>query len=264
MTLFKSIFTKTLIASCIGLATLSTGLQAQEMGFKHQGYQIKRLLRGLDLTVEQRQDVKQIIRETRQEAKLYKEDMKLARQDVKSIVQQPEFDQQAAESAIAANADVKMQLAQDRAETQHQIWVLLTAEQQQKWQDRVDARAEKEPREFNEERQLRFFERLDFTDEQISQATQIREQAFANSQALREKRRAFKQAEFAIITADEFSVDAWQALHAQYADDFHQGQLLMLETRSQMFNLMTEEQRQKAQKLKKRKGKKGKRRSDRV
>jgi Spy/CpxP family protein refolding chaperone len=264
MTLFKSIFAKTLIASCIGLAVFSSSIQAQEFGFNHRGKHIKQMLRGLDLTAEQRQDIKQIVREARQEAKLYKEDIKLAKQETRDLVQQPDFDQQGAEGVITTNAVVKMQLAQKRAETRHEIWTLLTEEQQQKWQDRIDNRAEKEPREFNSERQAKFFERLDFTDAQIEQATQIREQARASTQELKSKRKAFKQAEFDIITADEFSVEAWQALHAQYADDFAQGQLIALETRNQMFNLMTEEQRQKAEKIRKRKGRKGKRRAERA
>ena len=264
MTLFKSLFTKTLVASCIGLAAVSASLQAQDLGFNKSGHQIKRMLRGLDLTTEQRQAVKQIIRETRQEARLYKEDAKQARQEVKSIVQQPDFDVQAAESAIAASSVLKMQMGLNRAETKHAIWSLLTPDQQQQWQERFEAKANKEPREFNQERQAKLFERLDFTDEQIEQAMQIRQQAFADSQALREKRQAFKQAEFTIITADEFSADAWQALHAQYVEDFNQGQLMALETRNQLFNIMTEEQRQKAQKIRKRKARKGRRNSDSV
>jgi Spy/CpxP family protein refolding chaperone len=253
MTLFKSLVTTTLLASSLNLVAFS--VNAQEFGFRHEGHQIKRMLRGLDLTAEQRQDIKQIVRETKQEAKLYKEDVKASRQEIKSIVQQPDFDQQAAESAIAVSAAVKMQLAQQRAETKHAIWALLTEEQQQKWQERIDNRVEREPRDFNTERQAKFFERLDFTDIQIEQATQIREQAFASMEALKVKRRAFKQAEFDLITADEFSVEAWQALHAQYAADFNQGQIIALETRNQMFNLMTEEQRQRAERIKKRKGK---------
>lgn len=263
MTFVKSLITTTLLASSLGFIAVNANAQEFE-GSRNQGQQIKRLLRGLDLSVEQRQDIKQIIRETRQEAKLFREDIKLAKQEVKHIVQQPDFDEQAALSAIAASSDVKAQLGQQRAETKHSIWLLLTEEQQQQWQERIENKRQREPREFNADRQVRFFERLEFTDAQIEQATEIRQQAAESRQALNSSRQAFKQAEFDLITADEFSPEAWQALHAQYVDDFNQGQLITLQTRNQMFNLMTEEQRQKAQRLKKRKGKRGRRRGDRA
>ena len=255
MKLLKSLLATSIVAGSVGLMVMSASAYAHEQEYHHRAHQIKRMLRGLDLTVEQRQDIKQIMRQTKEDVKLYREDAKLARQDIKSLVQQGSWDAQAAEDAIDASAELKAKMGLQRAETKHQIWSLLTAEQQEKWVNRMEKRASKEFREFNPERQERFFERLDFTEEQIAEATQIREQKQQSAAELREKRKAFKQAEFEIITADEFSEEAWLALHAQYADDFKQGQLIALETRNQMFNLMTPEQRDKAKSMKKRKGK---------
>ncbi|WP_417349801.1 Spy/CpxP family protein refolding chaperone [Ferrimonas sp.] len=112
----------------------------QEMGGEfHQGggKHMKRMLRGLDLTDEQKQQVKDIL--TKAKADRPERDpqfMKAQMERHHQLMLAAEFDEQAAREAIAVRQAKMAEMQLKQMKVQHEIMQLLTAEQKQKLEER--------------------------------------------------------------------------------------------------------------------------------
>lgn len=229
----RATFLLTLLLS----ASVSIGVTAGPR--HHEAEQLKTVLQQLDLTRDQKQDIRQAFRQGKQDMRLYKEDMRQIHQQMKSHIQSDQWQPDAVASVIAQRAGLMGQLTLNRAQQKHHVWHLLSDHQQQKFFELIEDK-QRIPREFGGFERLRS---LDLTDEQQQQLDEITAQIDITKQEVKTNLQTMKEAERALVMADEFDQQAWQTA-------FNQQQVVMMEValnlahaRHQIWNLLSDEQK---------------------
>lgn len=243
---------KRLIA--IGVATmLATAAQAG-----HKGHGMK-MLRDLDLTQEQRQQMRATKKLTRQDNKEYRGDVRAINKQIRDLVRAESFDADAVMTLIEQRNPLKQEMALNGAQSKHKIWHIFSDEQQAKLKE---AAADREPREKGDF-ERRGMRRLGLSDEQKAKMQEIfaadadkREQFKASMKQRRSDMRK-------IVQASNFDESAWRAAYAKYQGEANNMALIRAENRHQVWNLLTPEQQSKMERIAKKREKKRNRKGKR-
>ena len=258
-TLIKT--TLTPIALCLTLAIAAPAMAKKDHHQKHDG--MRQILSELSLTATQKQDIRQVIKQTREDRELIKTDNDSLRTDLRNLIQSTEWDQTAVESALTQNQAVMQDKALQRATNKNQIWNLLTETQQAEFVALLDTRkAEREEKKGKGKRKDKMLKRLDLTEEQLTAVEVIKTAAKASAEETKAKLKTFRQAEQALIQSSHFNAEAWQSLSNEHQADFLAMAVLKAQTKHDIWSLLTTEQQAKAgekmQGKKNKHGKKGK------
>lgn len=211
---------------------------------------MRQILSQLSLTDVQKQDIKEIMKQSRQDGRVFKEDSSAYRSDIQTLVQSNEWDQSAIETALAQSEAVHTDKMLQRATQKNLVWNTLTSEQQTKFTVLVaEKKASIESKDSNKKskhkRKGKMFKKLALTDDQKAEIKSIREQAKENDKELKAKLKTFKEAERALISSSSFSSEDWLALSAEYQSDFVAMSVSKAKVRHNIWNVLTAEQQQK-------------------
>ena len=229
----------TLFLSLVLSASVASGVAVA--GPKQHGHkQLNAVLQQLDLSISQKQDIRQAFREGRQNMHMYREDMQDVREQMKSLVQSDDWQPEAVAAVIEQRSELMEQLALNRAQKKHLVWNLLTDEQQQKLDELMDPK-NREGREFDG---LQKIQSLGLSAEQQAEFDLIKANIEQTKAEFTSLMASHKAAEKALIQADEFDQAAWQALVDGQQENFTTIALTMAQGRHQIWNLLTEEQRE--------------------
>lgn len=255
---------KTLIspmALALSLVIASPSIANPEHGRNHENNPIRHILGKLDLSQEQRQDVKQILKQSRADAGLVAEDRKQARSDLMNLIHAASWDETAVETALMQNQQTKASLDLEKASTIHQIWLLLSDEQKTKFaqladnkpdgkrgnkEDKANLKDRAQDHEKSRGENKDHFKQLALTDKQKTAIKTIKQQAKAQTEQNKEQQKAYRQAERVLIASTTFNESAYQTLQAQYQDEHLQHALLMAKTRHEIWSVLSAEQQAKA------------------
>ncbi|MGL6124297.1 MAG: Spy/CpxP family protein refolding chaperone [Shewanella sp.] len=108
-----------------------------------------RMFKGLDLTDAQKVDIKKLFAEqkaARIDTRPTKEQRLAHRAEMQALITAPHFDETQAMAWVSSQQELRQTQAIDRMRLHHQIFNLLTPEQQEKFKARFEAHAGKEPR----------------------------------------------------------------------------------------------------------------------
>ena len=226
----------TLILSLLLTASISVVAAPKH----HDHKQINAVLQQLELSNSQKQDIRQAFREGRQNMRLYQEDMRDIHQQMKSLIQSDEWLPEVVAGVIDQRADLMQQVALNRAQKKHRVWNLLSDAQQQKFTTLM-APENRSPREFGG---LEKIESLGLSAQQQADFAVIKANIEQTKAEFKTTREALKSAEKALIQAEEFDQGAWQALFDGQQESFAEMALVMAHNRHQIWNLLTESQRE--------------------
>lgn len=137
---------KKVIIAIIAFAVLATGVMfavAQRSGDGKMGGWSKRgghhrgglMLRGLDLTDEQKARVKQIVEESKTKTQPIRESLKANHQKMDEATANGAFDEAAVSAIATEKGNLSAQMTVERARVKSRIFALLTAEQKTKATD---------------------------------------------------------------------------------------------------------------------------------
>ncbi|WP_339725952.1 Spy/CpxP family protein refolding chaperone [uncultured Paraglaciecola sp.] len=267
MTTFKTLVKTTLtpIALCLSLAIVAPAIAKKGHHQPHDG--MRQILSELSLTDTQKQDIKQILKQNREDRELYSTDGKSLKTDMRSLIQSSEWDEEAVETAIAQRQVLMQQKALQRATNKNQVWNLLTATQQAEFVTQLETRKAKHEEKSSERKEKRkgkgkhkgnMLKRLDLTEEQLAAVKTIKTAEKESAETIRAKLKNFKQAEQSLIQSTEFKAETWEALNSEYQSDFVAMALLKTKSKHDIWNTLTPEQQALAmEKTEKCKGKKG-------
>lgn len=241
--------TITPIALCLSLAIAVPALAKKNHHQKHDG--MRQILSELSLTDTQKQDVRQILKQNREDRSLFSRDENAPGTELRSLIQASEWDQTAVESAITQRQALHQEKALQRAANKNQVWNLLTESQQVEFVAQVKARIAKHNATSSEgkrkgKRKGNMLKGLDFTEEQLAAVKAIKTAEKESGEAIRAKLKTFKQAEQALVQSTDFNLEAWQALNSEYQADFVTMGLLRSKSKHDIWTIMTPEQQAKA------------------
>lgn len=253
MSTFKT-FIKTSTAPivlCLTLAISAPALAHKGHQHKHDG--LRQIFSELSLTDTQKQDIRQIITQSREDRNVYRSDRKAAKQTLRALVQSEDWDEKTVTAAILEGQALKQQKALQRAIKKNQIWNLLTETQQAEFVALLEQKKAEHEQRTDATKKNKRFKRLDLTEEQLTAIEAIKDTAKESALATKTKLATYKTAERQLMQKAEFDSEAWLSLNSEYQADFLAMGLLKAKTKHDIWNTFTAEQQIKAQK--KRKGK---------
>jgi protein CpxP len=250
------------IALCLTLVAAAPVFAEKGHQHKHDG--MHKILSKLSLNETQKQDIKQIFQENKQDRNGFRADASILKKEIRSLVQTSEWNQAAIENALTLRQTLDNKNAFQRATNRNQLWNLLNQEQQVELITQLEIRQThyKETRPGNKKRSKRkgkILKRLDLTEQQATAVKGIKSATRGSAENTKTNIKNYKQAERALVQSIDFNPEAWQTLYAQYQSDFLTMAVIKTKTKHNVWNLLTVEQQNKAQKIgKNRKGKPGK------
>ncbi|PKG98660.1 Spy/CpxP family protein refolding chaperone [Paraglaciecola sp. MB-3u-78] len=247
MTTFKTLFKTTLtpIALCLSLAVAAPATAQKGHHQKHDG--MRQILSELSLTDSQKQDIRQILKQTREDRGLFNTDAKSLRTQLRNLVQSTEWDQTAIESAITQRQALHQEKALQRATNKNLVWNMLTETQQTEFAGQLETRkAERDEKRKEGKRKGKRndykLKRLDLTEAQLTAIEVIKDVSKASAKEIEIKLKTYKQAERLLIHRTDFKSDVWQALSNEYQTNFLAMAVLKAKTKHDIWNQLTPEQ----------------------
>lgn len=221
---------------------------------KQRKHPIMKVLLQLDLNQQQKEDIKQILQNGRDDMEIYKEDVKELQRALRELTYADTWDEEEVKEAIASRSALKQDIQYSRARAHHSIWLLLSTEQQQELNS-ITAKRDDKDADNNERknRKMRAWERiaprLNLSDEQAVAIAQIREQFIEENEGFRALSKTHRQQERDIIRADEFNQDAWLALYAEHQQPMLDNAFSKVSMQHQIYLVLDDAQREKMRKL---------------
>ncbi len=223
-----------------------------------QEHPVREVLKQLDLSVQQKQDVRALMQQTRQDGGIYKQDMQVISQQLNRLIHSDNFDLEQAKSLISQRQALQSQISYERAKNRHAIWSSLDQDQQKKLEQliadkKTNKKQDRKHRGQRGERNpMRALSQLDLNEQQTASIEQIINKQQQQNKQLMSQIKQVKQAEASVIHSDNFSQDAWQAI-SQQAQAFKL-QLAMnnSQSRNQIWNLLDDSQQQKLEQMQQR------------
>jgi Spy/CpxP family protein refolding chaperone len=96
-----------------------------------------------NLTADQKDKIKALRATNETERKAFWAEMKKDRQEMRQLIQSKDYTEDKAKEMIAAKSEARQKMMLMRANTAHQVWLVLTPEQQQKVQAMMEKREAK-------------------------------------------------------------------------------------------------------------------------
>lgn len=231
----------------IAILSLSAVLATSVFAHHHHGQRggMSAIMHQLDLSMEQRQDIRQIMQQGRQDHMLFKADFRDIGQQMRQHIQTDTFNADAVKALLTERSSLGAELALDKATRRHQVWNLLNEEQQTEFEQLTMAREHRN----NQEHALKRLEKLNLSDEQSAQIAQIRNEHAQYKEQAHTQINAFKAAQAELVKAREFDQNAWKSLFDSQVDKRIEFGVTRAKVRHQVWNILTEEQQQQAQSM---------------
>lgn len=207
----------------------------------HSKHRAERIFSALELSQQQKQDVAEIMRQLRQDNSVYAGERMLGKQQMRELLQMPEWDPDYARQLITQNMSSRQTVELNRATAQHAAIQVLTDEQKTQLAQ-IDR---EEIREQGKEKFLAQLERrLDLDSAQSQQMTTIMQQQASALAAYKGEIEAHRAAEKTLIQSDTFDQEAYLQLNQEFASTVIEMEMIKAKSRYDMFHILTPEQRQ--------------------
>lgn len=214
------------------------------------------------LTQQQKEDIKQISKQTKQDLSIYRAEQKQVRLSTRALIQSDSWDQVAVTNAIEQQMQLTLQLQLIRAKSKNQVFNQLSAEQQAQFiANRDDKKGTQRDR--NPKRNIqRLAKALNLNNAQQAQLTVMMTNDKARRATDKEHVNNVRAQLTAIIQAEEFDESAWLAVHAQNKQQKLDVAVSKIKSRFDILSLLNAEQGEKFEEMMK-KSEKGKRNNKR-
>ena len=236
----KKLLLATLISSAV-LCFSSQVMAGHPGGHKHHGPM--HMLKSLDLSDAQRQDIRQIMREFRGDVDSLGEPGDM-RDDVKSLIESGNADEATLRSLITQQWESNQAGRVEAAQMRHQIYQVLTVDQQAELAAAQQNKAEKWADKKGKLRERRSpFAKLDLTDEQQSELASLQEANQEQRDTFKTQMKAYSEQEKALIQSAEFSEESWLALDNSVKATAIDARVERCLSHIAMYAVLTDEQR---------------------
>jgi protein CpxP len=249
MSTFKRLIKTTLtpIAICLTLAIGLPVMAKKSHHHRHDG--MRQILSELSITDTQKQDIRQILKQAREDRDLFTSDVKSLRTEIRDLVQSTEWDPAAVETAISQRQTLFQEKALQRANNKNQVWNLLTDTQQAEFFV-LSNRLKDERKELFDDGKGKWKEnkikRLNLNETQLADVQSIKTKVKASGKEMKVKLKTYKQAERILVHSSHFNAEAWRILNNEYQADFLAMAVLKAKIKYDIWNLLTPEQQTQA------------------
>ncbi|GAC28810.1 Spy/CpxP family protein refolding chaperone [Brumicola pallidula] len=241
----KKLLTSLTVASLLSLSAYS--ISAHEG--KRYGDIEREIITDPSLTQQQKEDIKQIYKQTKQDLGIYRAEEKQVRVSMRPLMQSDSWDQVAVTNAVEQQMQLTLQLQLIRAKSKNQVFNQLSAEQQAQFMANRDDKKGTQ-RNGNSKRKIqRLVKALDLNSDQQTKLTVMMTKDKARRATNKEQVENVRAQLTAIIQAEEFDDSAWLALHAQNKQQKREMEVSKIKSRFDILSLLNADQGEKFEKM---------------
>jgi len=238
----KKLLISLTVASLLSVSAYSINAQERDHSRNYE----RELMASLSLTQQQKEDIKQIHKQTRQDLGIYRAEQKQFHESMKALMQAPAWDEVAVANEIEQQMAFSLQSKQIRAKSKNQVFNQLTAEQQTQFiAKRHDKKSKTgEQKRNNPDRKMqRLVKALDLNSDQQAQLTVMMTSDKAQRVAKKEQVKNVRAQMAGIVQAKEFDDNAWLAVHAQNKQQTLDMAVSKAKSRFDMLSVLNTDQR---------------------
>lgn len=230
-----------LILSGIAFATLFNASSMARPGSGHHE-QLRSIFRQLDLSFSQRQDIRAIFSAGKEDMRVYHQDIRTMRGDIKDLLQSDNYNTQAVMDILQDNKSVLQSLATQKLSNKRGIKQILSQEQRLKFEELVQNKLENRPQRDGERRKQKLIEKLALTEAQLDTVEPLLEQVRTSRQALMVLFKEYRQAQRTFVVSDELDQEQWLANFDAYFEQFMLQVAAVTDAKHALIQVLSEEQ----------------------
>ncbi len=212
----------------------------------------RELMASLSLTQQQKEDIKQIHLQTKQDLGIYRAEKKQFRDSMRALIQADMWVEEVVTSEIEQQMELTLQSRLIRAKSKNNVFNQLTEEQQAQFitsrhaskSKKGDKRGKKSKRKLQ-----RLIKTLDLSSDQQTQLLVMMTNDRAQRTANKEQVRSVKAELTSIVHAKQFDDSAWLAVQAQNKQQRLNMAVNKAKSRFDMLSILNPEQRNKFEKV---------------
>jgi Spy/CpxP family protein refolding chaperone len=243
------------------LSVCSSAINAKERN--HHADLERVSLTSLNLSIQQKQDIKQIRKETKQDLNLYRGEQRQLKQSIQALMRSQVWDELAVKAAFEEQMATKMQSMLILAKSKNKVFNQLTEVQKsQLITERLEKKKATKDRNGKsaQKKMLRLTKALSLTAEQQTQLIVMMEVNKTLRLANKKESMTIKSQLASVVQAASFDEDAWLAIHSDNQPQKLDMAVRKAKARFDVLSVLNEEQREKFAAIMKenRKGKIGK------
>ncbi|MFC3122338.1 Spy/CpxP family protein refolding chaperone [Agaribacter flavus] len=208
------------------------------------------LFRQLDLSLEQKQAIREIMQTVREDNSIYSAEKSEIKTQLESLFALDSWDEALAKDIVSAQSDARLQPSLNLAKAKHQAFQLLDEAQRAKLTSKAENTKSKK---YAKAKKRKLAKKLKLSTEQIGAYKGIMTTQKNSLLAFKDEVAAHKSAELALLMASEFDEEAWLSLQNDFTATSNSIQLIKLQSRFAFRQLLDEEQLAKLDSLKSKK-----------
>ncbi|MBC3767632.1 Spy/CpxP family protein refolding chaperone [Neptunicella marina] len=234
------------ITRSLGLVLLTIVLVAPvSANWRGEHPQVAAMFHQLDLSREQKMQIRSLLKEQRQQHK--REGREQAHRQLKALIDGDNYDSATALQLATQQVQKKSEKGLEQAQLKHQLWQVLTAEQQTQWQELQTERAQRERPE-PKDRPMPF-DLLSLSDEQQQQLDVLKQNAEQNHQAHKTLMKQIRSEIKAVVQSADYSDEQVTQIYASYQPQLIELAKAEVKFRYDSWHLLTQEQQEELKSL---------------
>jgi protein CpxP len=249
----KKLLLSLTVASLLSTSAFAINAKQKE----HHGDHERAMMKSLSLSEQQKEDIKQIRKETMQDLSVYREEKKQFRDSMRAIMESDTWDEARVIAAIEQQMTLSLQSKLIQAKSKNKVFNQLNDEQKAKFIAKSETNKGNKKAKNPDRKMQRLIKALSLDTEQQAQLSVMMEANKAQRSANKSQIEDVKLALRSIVQASEFDENAWLAVHADNKQQKLDMAVNKAKTRFDMLSVLSTEQRAKFAKIMK-KNKKGK------
>ncbi len=257
----KSVLLTTVLAVALSLSSNVSANKPEGFEGKVKTMPMLRALSKLDLTEEQKQNIKAVVKQNREVNQIYRADRKQFKTQMQQLMTAAAWDENFAQSLIQAQMEQGKEVELNIAKTRNQVFNLLTKEQQDALLEKINSPKNKERNgKKNKKVKLNKLSKfLDLSEMQIAQIKALREAAKLEMDTIRLKDMNVRENFTSVVLSESFDEARWLALQESVNDTKAEHKLIRTKLRYDTLSVLSESQKEKFKKISKRMKEKGRR-----
>ena len=244
-----SIKSTLLTSAMFGVITLAAGAANAHEGGLHPKKQMMQMMRQLDLSRDQKRSVRSVMRDTKDEVSLLREDLQQMRSEMLNLIESGNVSQESVDGVIDQYAETLRELVKTQGNTKNAIYVVLDDEQREKAQNLMEEKQARIETSDPEKRLEKITDKLDLTDEQQQTANEVLPAIVEARTAMRETRKGFREAQRDLITSGTYTEEQLDVLFDEYFPEFKVNLLAVIESHQAVYLMLDDDQKDKLQGL---------------
>lgn len=244
----KKLLLSLTIASLLSVSAVA--INAKEKG--QRGDHERMAMHSLSLSAQQKEDMKQIHKEAKQDLSVYRAERQQNRESMRALMQSNVWDEVAVTAAIEQQMDLNLKTKLIQAKSKNKIFNQLTNEQQAQFianQEEKKGKTKNLKRNNPEKKMKRLAKALELSDEQEAKIAAMMLSNKQQREANKAEFMSMKEQVKRIIQAKEFDESAWLAVHAQNKQQKLDMAVSKAKSRYDMLSVLSPEQKEKFAKI---------------